>query len=224
MSGESLSDLIVLTPGKDEAAALEGLFTRRQAALWIRSFQYTIDRHEDRDPGCRLRSDDYLRPFERQYQHALVLFDHEGCGAEQVPAERLEAAVERQLAASGWAGRAACIVIEPELENWLWSDSLCVDDVLGWSGRTPALRQWLRQEGHLVRGAAKPARPKEATEAAMRVVRKHRTSVLYRQLAEKVSLDQCQERSFLKLKRVLREWFPGPTGKPLETPRTEESR
>jgi hypothetical protein len=223
MSDESLSDLIVLTPGKDEAAALEGLFTRH-TALGIRRFQYSIDRHEDRDPGCRLRSGDYLRPFARQYRHALMLFDHEGCGAEQVPAERIEATVEQQLTASGWAGRAACIVIEPELENWLWSDSPHVDEVLGWSGRTPGLRQWLCQEKYLDRGAAKPARPKEATEAAMRVVRKHRTSVLYRQLAERVSLDQCRDRAFLKLKRVLREWFPGPMREPVEMPRTEEPR
>lgn len=199
-------DLIVLTPGKDESAALEGIFARC-AALGIRPFQFTIYRHEDRDAGCRLRSADYLRPFVLQYRHAMVLFDHEGCGTESLTPEELEADVEQLLAASGWAGRSACMVIEPELENWLWADSPHVDSALGWSGRTPGLRSWLRQQGLLESGAAKPARPKEAAEAAMRVVRKRRTSAVYRQVAEKVSLRYCEDRAFLKLKRVLRQWF-----------------
>lgn len=209
MSGTVIADLVVLTPGKDEEAALHGLFARH-AALQVHRPRYVIYRHQDRDAGCRLDAANYLRSFASQYRHALVLFDHEGCGAEQVPAEQIEATVEQELAAAGWAGRASCVVIAPELENWLWSDSPHVADVLGWAGQAPSLRHWLYRQGYLAPGAAKPARPKETAEAAMRVVRKHRTSLLYRQLAERVSLEHCADRAFLKLKGVLREWFAIP--------------
>lgn len=43
-----------------------------------------------------------------------------------------------------------------------------VDKVLGWSGRLPGLRDWLAQEAWMDAGASKPARPKEALQAALR--------------------------------------------------------
>ncbi|MFB3133348.1 MAG: hypothetical protein ACE10K_12585, partial [Rhodothermales bacterium] len=53
----------------------------------------------------------------------------------------------------------------------------------------------------------KPQRPKEAVEAVLRATDTPRSSSLYRQLAQKVSLNRCDDPAFLKLKSTLQEWF-----------------
>jgi hypothetical protein len=65
----------------------------------------------------------------------------------------------------------------------------------------------MRQRGFLEEDELKPARPKEALEAALRVVRVPRSSAIYKALAEKVSLSRCTDPAFLKLKTVLQQWF-----------------
>ena len=202
----SKRDMIVLVPGKDESAALEAMFARPEA-IGIRPLHYEIERHEERDPGCRLQAPVYLRSAITQFDHAVVMFDREGCGREQMTRVELEKDLESRRAASGWGDRAAAIVIDPELENWIWSGSPRVDDVLGWRGRTPTLRQWLRDQRMLAEGQTKPPRPKEATNAAMKKVMKRRSSDVYAEIASQVSLTRCVDPAFLKLLEVLRGWF-----------------
>ena len=108
---------------------------------------------------------------------------------------------------SGWTDNAAVIVIDPELENWVWVDSPHVDDVLGWRGRGPGLWEWLRQKGMLPPDAPKPVRPKEAVEEALRVARKPRSSSLYRNLAEHVTLETCTDPAFQKFRDTIVSWF-----------------
>ena len=79
--------------------------------------------------------------------------------------------------------------------------------MLGWSGRQPALRDWLVRGGFLVNTAEKPNRPKEALEAALRHVKKPRSSALYQALAEKVSLRECVDPAFLRFRAILNKWF-----------------
>ena len=78
---------------------------------------------------------------------------------------------------------------------------------LGWSGRRPRLREWLVSERLLAANAVKPADPKMAMERAMRQSRKPVSPHVFARLAETVGLNRCEDRAFLKLKRVLRNWF-----------------
>jgi hypothetical protein len=153
--------------------------------------------------GC-----DFLRPFVNQYSKALIMLDHEGCGQEQKERTELEKSIEAQLANSGWKDRSAAIVINPELENWVWSDSPHVDTVLGWHGKQPDLRSWLITHGFFNDNQIKPVPPKKAMEAALKKVQKARSSALFLQLAQKVSFDRCTDPAFIKLKTVLATWFP----------------
>ncbi|HEY4589423.1 MAG TPA: hypothetical protein VII86_09345, partial [Thermoanaerobaculia bacterium] len=100
------------------------------------------------------------------------------------------------------------VVISPELESWVWSDSPHVERALGWDRGPAPLRSWLQEKGLLEAGAAKPAQPKEAVELALKTVRTPRSSSIYLELARSVSTDRCTDPAFLKLKRCLREWFP----------------
>ncbi|MBW7905714.1 MAG: hypothetical protein LC135_00595 [Phycisphaerae bacterium] len=198
-------DLIALVADKNIEAALRALL-RRNRALGTRRIQAEIYVHPGRDPGCLRRAHDFLFAQSSSFQHALVLLDRQGCGSED-GAPALEAEIENRLR-SGWTDRARAIVIDPELEIWVWSDSPHVDEVLGWAGRLPGLRDWLVDERLLAKGALKPTDPKAAMDRALWAARIPRSSAIYARLAETVSFQRCQDRAFLRLRQTLANWFP----------------
>ena len=201
-------DLIVLVADRNMKYAVSGLLSRPKA-IGIREIIPDIYVNQWRDSGCLLHSCDFMRPFANQFNHALVMLDHEGCGQEQKKSRiELESRIESQLANAGWDDRAAAIVIDPELENWVWSDSPHVDSVLGWEGKDPDLRSWLTTQGFLNDSQGKPVPPKKAMEEALRKVQKPRSSALFLQLAQRVSIDRCADPAFIKLRTILASWFP----------------
>ena len=206
MGTQVARDLVALVPGKDEAAALTGILSRPEA-LGIRAVEATFQRHPDHDAGCLLRAHDFLRRECGRFQHALVMFDHEGCGSEARPREALEQEVEQRLSRNGWGDRASVVVVEPELEIWVWTHSPIVERELGWSERAPGLWEHLRAHGYLAPRQTKPQRPKEAVEEALRLARKPRSSFLYQRLASKVTLAKCVDPAFVKLRATLQRWF-----------------
>lgn len=205
-TGSMEKDLVVLVADKNIAFTVQGLLQRTES-LKMKKISYDIYSHPQHDPGCYQRSHLFLKSYLDSHAHALVLFDRLGCGSES-SREELERESERVLFQSGWRDRAATIVIDPTLENWVWSDSPHVDSLTGWDGKNPNLRTWLTQQGHLKSGQSKPSQPKIALEEALRKVGKQRSSVLFRKLAQKVSLERCSDPAFGKFKRVLEEWFP----------------
>ena len=201
-----MRDLVVLVSDKNMEFAVRGLLSRH-LALGIREVLSDLFVHPHHDPGCLLEGHDFLRLYKSSHKHALVMLDREGSGQEQLSREALEQRVEGFLAQAGWGDRACAIVIDPELEVWVWSDSPSVDTVMGWEGKQPALRAWLLQEGLLSPDQIKPNRPKEAVEQALRLVSRPRSSSRYLELAERVSLERCTDQAFIKFKHTLRAWF-----------------
>ena len=129
------------------------------------------------------------------------VFEHYGL-------DLIVAEVEERLARNGWGDRARVIVLDPELESWVWSDSPHVPRILGWSRTRPVLQSWLVERGLLEENQIKPVRPKEAMVAVLRSVRKPRSSKIYQRLAENVSLARCTDPAFEKLRTTLQQWFP----------------
>ena len=201
-----MKDLVILAADKNAEFALRGLLGRPMA-LKIRKVDADVFVHPERDPGCLNRGAQFLASLSKQYRFALLVFDLSGCGREAEGALALEQAVEASLA-SAWAERSAAIVLDPELEVWVWSDSPHVDAALGWN--EGALRPWLVGQGLLASGATKPADPKAAVEAARRKVGKPRSSAIYGEIASKVSVERCTDRALAKFRSRLTEWFPEP--------------
>ena len=104
-------------------------------------------------------------------------------------------------------GRASVIVIDPELEVWVWSQSPEVDRALGWSQCQPDLRTWLQSQDLLQERGQKPPDPKSAMQQALRRVRKPHSAAIFAQLAEHVGIQRCRDSAFLKLRNTLRRWF-----------------
>ncbi|MBX9790909.1 MAG: hypothetical protein K2Y37_18480 [Pirellulales bacterium] len=201
------SDLIVLAACQNTKFALLGMLNQSER-LRIRPISFTIIVHPEHDPGCVRTSAEVLRSQQRLYEKALVMCDYEGSGAREESAIDVEKRIEQRLSVSGWAGRSAAVVIDPELEAWVWSDSPHVEEVLGWRYRIPTLRAWLVDQGFLSTEYAKPAHPKEAVLAALKAANLRRSSAIYASLARSVSFERCSDRAFARLKDVLRNWFP----------------
>lgn len=199
--------LVVLTADKNAQFALRGILSRT-LSLGIRQIQPDFYIHPGKDPGVFDNADEFLRSFAQSHQYALVLMDREGSGQEKnLSRVEMEERIEQALGRCGWEDRASAIVIDPELDLWVWSDSPNVAHELGWAQHQPDLSTWLRDHGFLKDTARKPTRPKEALEAALREVRVPRSSAIYRALAEKVSLAKCTDPAFGKLREVLVNWF-----------------
>lgn len=201
-----LKDLIVLTADYPAKFAMGELLQRSQA-FGIKPISSDIYVHPEHDPGVLRRSHDFLRFAHKQYRYALVVMDHDGCGSESDSRVLLEERIERQLADHGWQGRCAAVVIDPELENWVWSDSPHVDETLGWDGRTPPLREWLQAQGFLKDIGAKPFPPKDAMRAALKVTKLPPSSAIFAELARTVSFQRCTDAAFLKFSKTLKHWF-----------------
>ena len=201
-------DLVVLAADKNIQQVLGGLLERPQA-LDIRPIQFDVLVHPQHDPACALRGVEFLSNFSEQYRNGLLIFDHEGRGREERPYLELQEELNGQFVNnSEWGDQARALVLSPELEAWVWSDSPHVDEIAGWSGQQPTLRQWLVDRGWIQQTTDKPERPKEAFEAALRQARIPRSSSLYRNIAQAVSVNRCTDATFLEFKRLMREWFP----------------
>jgi len=203
------ADLVALVADKDMEHALRGMLQRPQA-LGTRKLRFRVIVHPQHDPACATRGVGFLSGlnFANEYRHALLLFDHEGSGREGEERKALQARLDEEFRRFPWGDRARAVVLAPELETWVWSNSPHLDDVVGWKGRRPPLRRWLKSEGWLEEHQIKPRRPKEAFHAALRRSATPRSASLFLQLAERVSLANCVDDAFLDLRNTLRTWFP----------------
>jgi len=199
-----MKDLVVLVADKNMEAAVKTLIEKRHKSLGIRQVQADVFIHPRRDPGVFHEAHIFLQPFRSGYRYALVMFDHEGCGQQNKPAQQVEQEVKQRLEQSGWQGRCEVIALEPELEAWVWSSSHHVPKVLGLNREQ--LQQILQRfpKTHL----GKPQRPKDAMEECLRQAKIPRSSSIYAELAETVGLQNCVEPSFVKFRRTLQKWFP----------------
>ncbi len=198
-------DLIVLVADADAEWTLRTLLSQRKQALGIRSdLRFKVIRHPSRDSGVAHHAAALLRRYLRRAEHALVLFDREGSGFEhKYSAVEIEDQVEATLHRNGWPReRCAVIVLDPELEVWVWSSSPHVAKVIGLS--PTQLQTFLAPLPRDERG--KPQRPKEVLLEALRQSGRPFSSRLFQDLAARVSL-RSEERAFGKLRQTLQNWF-----------------
>ena len=140
-----MKDLLVVAADKSMQQALKGLLARPQA-LGIREVEVDIYPHPRHDPGCALRGVEFMSDWSDQYHHGLLMFDHEGSGREQTHPQELQKALNEDFANSAWGERAKTVILCPELEVWVWSDSPHVSRVAGWGNGNRQLRSWLIEQ------------------------------------------------------------------------------
>jgi hypothetical protein len=204
-------DLIVLVADKNMQFAVKEIL-KRHNPLDIREITYTVIPFISRnDPGCYKEAHNFLRPFSSKYDHALVMFDHEGCGQEVRSVPDIEDEVKTRLSQSGWGNRSNVVVIKPELEVWVWGDSPEVINCLEWNDQNYNPRTWLEQQGLWPQNDQKPIDPKLALEKVLYKLRKPRSARLYGNLAKRLNFVRCSDPSFVHFREILKEWFGNTT-------------
>jgi hypothetical protein len=205
MSTKSQKDLVVLVADADIEHAIRGLMERPRALRIRDGITLDIFKEPNRDPGVLRQAHEFLRNFQANYQYALVIFDREGCGHANKSARQLECEVEKRLESAGWRNRCAVVVLDPELESWVFVNSPHVINIIA-KGDGALYQSTLAQCNRLPNG--KPQHPKEVMEELLRKKLIPRSSSLYLELARQVSLSRCQDTSFQRFRHVLQTWFP----------------
>jgi len=209
-------DLFVVVADLDAEKAIGTLLCERQRALGVHlefnraaPTQGDLLRYSGRDSGCFRYAVKLLRSPQLTHSHALLIFDQHGSGAEMKSRKQIEAELEGDLHASGWPlGDAAVVVIDPELEAWVWTNSPHLSRSMGWGNDRDGLRPFLSQRDLWDANSQKPNDPKEALAQALRAKQKPAGAALFSELAATVSVQHCEDSSFRKFQQKLREWFP----------------
>lgn len=218
-----MSDLLFLVADKNMAAAVGGLLERDQIHQIVGCGPFSFDSRRDikpaegqNDPGLYTRANELLRPLAPEYTHAVVIVDEEWDGSPG--AAEIERKLRAHLDDAGWTTENSLgLCVRPEADVWLWSNSPHSAEALGWPS-WDVLRPRLEQEGLLAAESAKPDRPKEAAEWALRNSpgkKVPRSAALYRLVSSKVSVQRCEDDALIRLLSALRAWFP-PVGIPAD--------
>lgn len=208
-----MRDCVFLLADGTMEAMFQGFFSRDGCYHSLGTRAFNFDSREDivsgtNDPRTYSQAHELLRPHQRTHLHAVIVMDNEWSGSPGV--EHIRRDVRRNMMASGWDENAfEVIVIDPELENWIWQESPHLVDAFEYEGLQP-LRNWLRDQDPpmWLDGEAKPVRPKEAVEAVLRMTRVPRSAAIYRQISERVSTRRCTDPSFSLFCECMRRWFP----------------
>ncbi|MGW7213588.1 methylation-associated defense system protein MAD4 [Streptomyces collinus] len=167
-----------------------------------------------KDSELPLRAGALLQPWRGEYRRAIVVQDH--AYDNPLPPDEIRKRISTQLE-DHWP-QFAVVVIEPELENWFWSDHTpAIKKALVWrppgkgDERTP--RQVLQDAGLWDPGKDKPDDPKRAVEYLHE--KKYtgpKNNGIFRRYAETVpSVRGCTDASFQHLRATLADWFPAET-------------
>lgn len=209
-----MRDCLFLVADKNMEGMLKGFFSRDSFHRAMGCGQFDFDLRQDllvahgqNDPGLYTRANEFLQPYASTHRHAVVIVDAEWSGSPGKDA--IMQRVNQHLRSAGWLDDCGCaVVIDPELENWVWQDSPHVCLALGSDMTFAALRAELEAKGFWQPNEVKPDRPKEAVEWALRQSRKGRSSAIYQQLATRVTAKGCTDQAFHTLQNALLRWFP----------------
>lgn len=201
--------LVILVADGTMQAVFRAFFRRERFAdsLGCGNFDFSPNDvvHDPRhtDGGVHLRCQELLRPFLQTHQRALVVLDRQFGG--ELPALQIRAEMLQRLQRSGWQDRVDVIVIDPELEVWLWQDNPHISRFLRYSGN---LRADMTRSGDWASDAPKPHNPKDLFARLIRAGRAGTPMAVYSAIAGNVSIKGCIDPSFLAMRDRLRVWFP----------------
>lgn len=199
-----MKDLVIMVADKNMEFALKGALSR-SIALGISDISYEFRVHMHRDGGVRTTGPDALALESRRFSHALLLLDFEGSGTHHDDPEDLEQELDDRLR-NDWNNNAKSIVLYPEVDIWVWGADALLQEIYDWPLQI-TIRQWLRDAGFEFDQNDKPKRPKEALEAIRKIHKQPRSSALYMNITERISLSRCRDTAFICLKNQLQAWF-----------------
>lgn len=161
------------------------------------------------DGGIWKHAHSNILPFKDDYRYAVIVLDadfepHPGV-------ETLRADITKNMLGAGWAEGSFCVVvIDKELEAWLWAPNVNVAKAFGHND-FEQMREALAQRNLWDAGAPKPNDLKAARNLAARLGGKRTGGPIFRGVFEGISkraCDLCQENGFITMRTALQTWFP----------------
>lgn len=203
--------LVILVADGTMKAVFQAFFRRAQYFSTLQCAPFDFDPMTDvfndplhTDGGVCIRCDELLRGFQRTHERALVVIDQQFGG--ERPAVHVRDEMLNRLRLSGWSeGAVQVVVIDPELEVWLWQDNRNVQRALRYSG---PLRQDLIGSGEWPQGIPKPLNPKDTMLQLIRRNRAGAPMAVYASIASRVSVNGCTDSSFAVFRSTVQDWFP----------------
>jgi len=203
-----MEDLLVLVADAQTQATVETLLEKRRDALGICKIAYKVERHRDNDSGVYSQAHTFLQSRKHQYSKFLVVWDEEWyTGKNPLSAEAQERKVSENMMANGFdAGDFCAVVISPELEAWVWGGSPRIPEILrsDWA----SIRALGASKKLWDVSTAKPQRPKELLEIVLKQQKRPSSSAIFKELAEAVSFQKCEDLAFQRFCATLQKWFP----------------
>lgn len=211
-----MRDCVFLVADSTMRQALLGFLCRNDAhkPYNLGTARFAFDPNEDLfssatlDPGTYTTGEELLRPFQKTHRRAVVILDAEWDGSPG--AQAIQMNLTKRIIGVGWAADAfKVIVIEPELETWIWQRSQRVATALKFATVTEMVKAVQEARIDWPDGQDKPSRPKEALQA---VATRRRgigfSSAIHKSITSVVSATACQDAAFQELKAALQAWFP----------------
>ena len=205
-----MRELVILVADSTMEAVLRAFFGRESWDLTLQCGQFDVWPEEDifhdplhTDGGVHKSAQELLRPYLSTHSRAMVVLDQKFGG--QLPAADVRQDILARLNQNGWHDRCEVVVVDPELEVWLWQNSPHVKQALMFSG---SLRQHLQDNGQWPAGAPKPLEPKETIQALVKAKKALKTKVVYSRIARSISIQGCTDQSFDLFANTIRLWFP----------------
>lgn len=198
-------------------AVVSGVLERPDS-LRTRGFSYRTIVHPQKDPGVFHTGADLVADSLAEERNVLVLLDREWSRKKVgMTADEMQNRLEHELEVRLPDLRARAIVIDPELDIWMWTTDANMRKALSWK-RDESIESWvtreLRELGVTFDAAGKPCcpgagtGPKEVLEAVLKEARQPRSRSLYREIADTTSLANCTDPAFVRLRETLLDWFP----------------
>ncbi len=209
-----MRELVILTADGTMNAVVSAFFSRQMWHMTLACGAFDLWPEQDifnqpgnTDGAVHTRAHEILRPYLNTHRRALVLLDWQFGG--ERPAIEVRDEILGNLRHSGWRQPekdCEVIVIDPELEVWLWQDNPNVAQAVCFPDG--GLREHLRTQGIWPAGQLKPTNPKDTMQD---LIRKHRAGAfmaVYSKIARSVGGSKCQDASFGQLRAALQTWFP----------------
>jgi len=206
-----MKDILVFTADADALAVMTSVLERHQS-LGTRRISFLVDRHPYRDPGMVKTGADLAKLWKGEFDRALLIWDHHGCGREgRNSPDECAKQVQQRLDDVSWKNRSAAVVIVPELEEWLWHNVASFCSHFGITQMR--LNGWVDDFANscgLTSSAAVAERPKELFEfICLKKLRRTISPADFRAIARRASLTAWRRSgSFRQIVTVLRTWFP----------------
>lgn len=196
------------------AEAFKGFLQRDKFHLSLRCGAFEFDALQDlarakgkTDGGLWRHAGSLLKGYLQTHRRLVVCLDCDFGGS---PGQaQIKADITRQLLSVGWQQQSFLVLaIDPELEQWIWQDSIHIEHALKHPS-PPSLRQALAASNEWPLGQDKPIDPKGLLASLVdKNLGGDRSSSLYAKITSKVSPARCTDPEFQALRQQLQVWFP----------------